>query len=160
MSEPRLANLPAFNVLGVEDDAFKIDDVDPGFHDLWMRRFMAHDAEVGAYSTDGVYYAVWFGTRGTDISVGTYLAGMAVRAGAPVPEGWVLRQVPSAEYAVFDTTLRDVGDATEHALDSWLPASDYVYDGAKPRLDYMGPGTEGQDAPVSVWIPVRRQREV
>jgi predicted transcriptional regulator YdeE len=41
---------------------------------------------------------------------------MAVRDGAKAPDGWVIRDVPAAEYTVFETTLRDVGDATEYAL--------------------------------------------
>jgi predicted transcriptional regulator YdeE len=154
MEEPRFERKGAFRVLGVEDDAYKIDEVDPGFYDLWMNRFMARADEVGAFSVDGAHYGVWFGTRGTDISVGTHLAGMAVTVDADPPDGWIMREVPAAEYAVFETTLEDVGDAAEYALDEWLPSADYEYDGDKPRFDLMPPGTTGPASPVFVWIPV------
>ena len=158
--EPRLEERDSFRVLGVEDDAYKIEEVDPGFNDLWMNRFMSrHDDDVQPHSTDGAYYAVWFDTMGIDISIskGKHLAGMAVRDDAKVPDDWVIREVPAAEYAVFDTTLRDVGGATEYALSQWLPWPDYELDTAKPRFDLMLPDTTGQESPVSVWIPVKRK---
>jgi predicted transcriptional regulator YdeE len=155
--EPRFETRGAFTVLGVEEDALKIEEVDPGFQDLWMNRFMSRHGEVHPYSTDGAYYAVWFGTRGTDISVGKYLAGMAVGADAKVPESWVRREVPAAAYAVFETTLRDVGDATDYALRQWLPNPGWELDAAKPRFDLMPPDVQGPESPVSVWIPVRRK---
>ena len=154
---PRFETRGVVRVLGVEEDAFKIDQVDPGFQDLWMNRFMAQHDTVQPYSTDGAYYAVWFGTTETDISKGKHLAGMAVRDDAMAPDGWVIREVPAAEYAVFETTLRDVGDATEQALRGWLPNSEYEMDTPKPRFDLMPPNTTGQESPVSVWIPVRKR---
>lgn len=155
MITPKFKTRSHFRVLGVEDDAYKIDEVDPGFNDLWMNRFMSRHDEVACYSTDGTYYAVWFGAKGTDISVGKHLAGMAVTAAAEAPYGWVTRDVPAANYAVFRTTLRDVGSATEYAIDEWLPRSGYELDAGKPRFDLMPPGTTGPDSPVSVWIPVK-----
>jgi len=157
MIELRFEKKDAFMVLGVEDEAYKIEEVDPGFNDLWMNRFMAKHDEVQPLSVDGAYFAVWTGTLGSDIHVGTYLAGMAVRGGAVAPEGWVVREIPAADYAVFDTTLRDIGDATEFALNRWLPGSDYLYDGDKPRFDTMPPDTSGPETPVSVWIPAIRR---
>ena len=155
--EPRFEELGPLRFLGVEDDAYKIDEVDPGFNDLWMNRFMSRHDDVQPFSIDGAYYAVWFGTTETDISNGKHLAGMAVRGDAKPPDGWVIREVPAAKYAVFETTLRDVGDATEYALSRWLPRSDYEPDTDTPRFDLMPPDTTGQESPVSVWIPVRKK---
>ena len=152
---PRFERRGSFRVMGVEDDASQIEGVDPAFHDLWMNRYMACHALVQPLSTDGAHYGVWFGTRGTDISRGTYLAGMSVDGAPPMPHGWVTRDVPAAEYAVFETTLADVGDATEYALTQWLPESEYELDPLKPRFDLMPPETTGQESPMSVWTPVR-----
>lgn len=157
MTKPRFEKRQAFQVLGVEDDAKNMEDVDPGFQDLWMNRFMSRHDEVQPHSIDGYYYAVWFGTNETDLSQGTHLAGMAISGNPPAPDGWVIRVVPAAEYAVFDSTLRDVGNATSYALTQWLPVSEYERDLTKPRFDSMPPDTIGQDSPVSVWIPVRRK---
>jgi len=157
MTEPRFEKRDAFRVLGVEDEAKNMEEVDPGFHDLWMNRFMSRHDEVQPHSIDGACYAVWFGTNEIDLSQGTHLAGMSIAGKPPVPDGWVLRDVPAAEYAVFETTLRDVGDATEYGLSQWLPKSDYERDFPKPRFDLMPSDTTGQDSPVSVWIPMRRK---
>jgi predicted transcriptional regulator YdeE len=157
MTTCRFEKREAFRVLGVEDDAKNMEEVDPGFHNLWMNRFMSRHDEVRPHSPDGAYYAVWFGTE-DDLSQGTYLAGMAVENCPPAPEGWVIKDVPAAEYAVFESTLRDVGDATYYGLNEWLPKSGCERDFPKPRFDLMPPGTTGQDSPVSVWIPVRQKK--
>ena len=157
--EPRFEEKGLFRVLGVEDDAYKIEEVDPGFNDLWLNRFESRWDEVEPYSIDGACYGVWYGFTETDILKGTCLAGMAVGDDAKTPEGWVIRDIPASNYAVFETTLRDIGDTTEYALRQWLPRSDYELDTPKPRLDLMPPDTLTQESPVSVWIPVRKKGE-
>lgn len=81
--EPRFKKCEAFRVLGVEDNVGNIEEANPGFHDLWMNRFMSRHDNVQPHSTDGAYYAVWFGTCEVDPSQGTYLAGMAVTGNHP-----------------------------------------------------------------------------
>ena len=155
--EPRIEERDGFRVLGIEDDAQKLDDEDPGFEDIWMNRFMSRHDDVKQYSTDGSYYGLFFNTIGTDLSKARYLAGMAVGPEAVAPEGWVIREIPAAEYAVFETTLRDVGDASEEALSHWLPNSDFEQDTSKPRFDQMPPDTSGPESPTWVWIPIERK---
>lgn len=94
--ESRFEERDSFRVLGVEDDAYKIDEIDPGFNDLWMNRFESRWNDVEPYSTDGICYGVWSGFTETNILTGTCLAGMAVRDDAMVPEGWVIREIPAA----------------------------------------------------------------
>jgi predicted transcriptional regulator YdeE len=157
MTEPRFEKRGAFRVLGVEDAAGNIEEVDPGFNELWMNRFMSRHDEIQPHSVDGAYYGVWFGTNGIDLTQGTYLAGMAVLGNPLLPDGWVIKTIPEAEYAVFESTLRDIGDATEYGLGRWMPNSDYERDFPKPRFDLMPPNTADQESRVSVWIPVRRK---
>ncbi len=155
--QPRIEKRDAFRVLGVEDDAAKLDTEDPGFENLWMKRFMSQYEEIGPHSTDGAHYGVFFNTSGTDLMGGRYLAGMAVELDAPVPKGWVTRDISAAEYAVFDTSLGDIGETSDNALSKWLPDSGFEQDTSKPRFDFHPPGTKGQDSPVSVWIPVKER---
>jgi predicted transcriptional regulator YdeE len=155
--KPRMEKRDVFRVIGVEDEAAKINGEDPGFGQLWMERYMPQSKEIEPYSTDGAAYGVFFNTKGTDLTGGRYVAGAAVRADAPVPKGWVMREIPAAEYAVFDTTLRDIGETSDEALESWLPNSGFEQDTAKARFDYHPPGTSAQESPVSVWIPVKRR---
>ena len=155
--EPRFEERIPFRVLGVEDDAYKSEEVDPGFNDLWLNRFESLWDDVQPYSIDGACYGVWFGFTETDILKGTCLAGMAVRDDAKAPKGWIIKEIPAAKYAVFETTPRDIGEATEYALSKWLPLSDYELDTPKPRFDFMPPDTLIPESPVSVWIPVRKR---
>jgi len=152
--KPHFEHREAFRVLGVEAPAWHIDEVDPGFNDLWLNRFMAHHDQVQPHSADQAYYGVWFGTLPRDLSQGTHLAGMAIEGDPPVPDGWVIRDIPAADYAVFDSTLHHVGSATEFALWHWLPESEFAFDTTKPRFDWMPPDTAGPDSLTAVWIPV------
>ncbi|GMQ79505.1 MAG: hypothetical protein BMS9Abin02_2102 [Anaerolineae bacterium] len=156
--KPRIEKKDAFRVLGVEDDAVKIDTEDPGFQDLWMNRFMSQHEEIKPHSTDGAHYGVFFNTSGTDLTGERYLAGMAVDLDTPAPEGWVTRDIPAAEYAVFDTSLREIGETSNKALSKWLPGSKFEQDTSIPRFDFHPPGTKGQDSLVSVWIPIKRRQ--
>jgi predicted transcriptional regulator YdeE len=102
---------------------------------------------------------LFFGTNGTATRHGRYLAGMAIYDDTLAPEGWVIRDIPAAEYAVFETTLRDVGETTLEALTHWLPNSDFEQDIAKPRFDFMPPDTTGQMSRVAVYIPVQKKSQ-
>ena len=157
---PRFEERGPFQVLGVEDDAYKIEEVDPSFNDLWLNRFESQWNDVEPYSIDGACYGVWFGFTESNILRGTRLAGMAVRDGARIPEGWIIREITAANYAVFETTLRYTGDVTVYALSQWLSESDYELDTPKSRFDLMPPDTLTQESPVSVWIPVRKKEKV
>lgn len=118
---------------------------------------MSRHDDVQPYNIDGAYYAVWFGCTETDFLRGKYLAGIAVRGDAKTPPGWVIRDIRAAKCALFETTLRDIGDATDYAQNQWLPGSDYELDTPKPRFDLTPPDTATQESPVSVWIPVRKR---
>ena len=115
--KPRTEKRDAFHIVGVEDDAAKIDGEDPGFQNLWMSQFVSRHDEITLRSTDGAHYGVFFNTSGTDLTGGRYLAGMAVEVDTPVPGGWVTRDTPAAEYAVFDTSLREIGETADEAFD-------------------------------------------
>jgi hypothetical protein len=73
-----MAKRDAFRVVGVEDDAAKIEGEDPGFGKLWFGRFMPLSKEVEPYRTNGVSYGVFSNARGIDLTGGRYVAGVAV----------------------------------------------------------------------------------
>lgn len=146
MIEPHFESRAAFRVLGIQDVA-------ANFLDLWDNRFMLQHDIVQPQSTDKAYYAVWFET-GEDLSQGMHLAGMTVGEDVTIPDGWIVREIPAATYAVFDSTLGNVGDTTYQALHDWLPNSEYSWDRSKPRFDLMPPDTNAQDSPTWVWIPI------
>jgi hypothetical protein len=61
--EPRFVERGSFRVLGVEDDAYKIEEIDPDFNDLWLNWFESRWDDGEPYSIDGACYGVWSGSR-------------------------------------------------------------------------------------------------
>jgi len=147
----------AFTVIGVEESFAEIEENDPGFKRIWMERFMEHHDWIVPLSSDKVYYGVFFHSNEPDTPPVRFLAGMAVDGAADLPQGWVVREIPAARYAVFETTLARNGETTHQAFSEWIPASPYEYDRPKPHLDYLPPDVEGPDSEVAVWIPVREK---
>ena len=141
----------AFRVLGVDED---IEKVAPGFMDVWGR-FSSHAGEITPLSVDGAHYGMFYDSGGD----GRYLAGMAVAANTPAPEGVIALDIAAATYAVFQTTLGDIGSED---FATWLPTEGLESDASKPQFDFHPPGTteafnRGEDPAISVWIPAWRK---
>jgi len=141
----------AFRVLGVDED---VEKVAPGFLDVWGR-FSSHAGEITVLSVDGAHYGMFYDS-GTG---GRYLAGMAVAANAPPQEGVVALDIAAATYAVFQTTVGDIGSED---FTTWLAAEGLERDASKPHFDFHPPGTteafnRGEDPAISVWIPAKRK---
>ncbi len=155
---PRLVQRPAFRVLGVEDDRATLEANDPGFANIWSRRFMPHAEAAGRASPDGVHYNVFFPDPDApaDAPTGRMLVGMEVTGEPTVPdeEGWVIREVPATTYLVFGTTVRDVGDTWGQVVDHWLPETRWRVDRAAAGLDHHPPGTANVGSPMTIWLPV------
>lgn len=87
----------------------------------------------------------------------TYLAGMEYSKDMPVPEGLEFRDVPTADYAVFEHhgSLDTLSDTYNSIYSSWLPNSEYqrrdsddfeLYD---QRFKY---GFD--DSVMEIWVPI------
>ena len=147
--EPTLTDCEPFTVMGVQE-RFTPETED--FQGIW-KRYMAHHDQIHPLSTDGVHYGVCFGTE--DEHAMDYLAGMAVPAGTPCPEGLVIRDVPVAHRAVFECTVGTIHDTYEFIHHTWIGSSPYAFDHPKPDFEQYPPGTESGDSPVFIHIPVR-----
>jgi predicted transcriptional regulator YdeE len=119
--EPKIVDRGAFTVMGVLAHGAP-DKMD--FNDVWANRFMPHNDQVVPFSTDKAYYGLWFASDEKD-GAPDYVAGMAVENVSSVPEGLVLRQVPAARYAMFECTMKTIGETYGYAYQRWLPASPY-----------------------------------
>lgn len=54
-----------------------------------------------------------------------YLAAVEVAGASDMPAGITVWEVPAATYAVFPTTLPEIGAAYDRIYGQWLPASGY-----------------------------------
>ncbi len=147
----------AFTVLGVEEEFALIERDDPGFVKIWLERFEAQHELVRSLSLDKAYYGIFFYASESVGRPARYLAGMRVAHGAETPADWVVREISAATYAVFEATLAQIGDATDHALTRWLPEAGYEHDYPRPHFDFMPPEATRADSPVTVWIPIRHR---
>ena len=149
--EPRLTDRDAFTVMGLQEH-FTPETED--FEGIW-KRFMAYHDQIQPHSTDRAYYGVCFGTD--DEEAMEYVAGMAVPAGTECPESLVIREVPAAQYAVFECQVATIHETYEHIHGTWVAASQYTYDRPKPDFEQYPPGTDSGDSPVLIHIPVRER---
>ena len=147
----------AFTVLGVEEEFALIERDDPGFVKIWLERFEVKHELVRSLSLDQAYYGIFFYAPERAGRPASYLAGMRVAHICETPADWVVREILAARYAVFETTLAQIGDATDHALAFWLPEAGYEHDYPRPHFDFMPPEATRADSPVTVWIPIRHR---
>jgi predicted transcriptional regulator YdeE len=121
---------------------------------------MKHNDSIMPYSLDKTHYGVCFLDPQTSRQT-RYLAGMIVDGSPDLPEedGWIIRTVLATKYAVFDTTLRDVGETWDKVLNEWLPKSGYRVDPRGAYLDCMPPGTTQPESPMTIWLPLEVKPE-
>ncbi len=84
-----------------------------------------------------------------------YVAGFEVSDTADIPEGMVSWLVPEQKYAVFPCTLPTIGQAYEHAHNTWLPQSGYQRAGG-PDFELYDDDFDPQvqDSKMYVYIPI------
>ncbi|MBN1934250.1 MAG: GyrI-like domain-containing protein [Anaerolineae bacterium] len=86
-----------------------------------------------------------------------YVAGIAVTDASHVPEGMVVRQVPEAKYAVFETKLSNIGKTYDYAMHTWLPQSGYAW-GQSPDFEMYGAEFDPahpQEGTLYVYVPIK-----
>jgi predicted transcriptional regulator YdeE len=151
--QPDFINREAFSVMGILN---RIDPMTADYQAIWGGQFGPVHDQVKAQSTDQGCYGVYFATD--EPGMADMLAGMAVGAVADVPEGLVLREVPTATYAVFECAMDALGPTWAAIYEEWLPASDqYEEDETKACLEYFPPGAEDGRAPVLIHVPVKNK---
>ena len=151
--EPTFVDRKAFTVMGVQE---RFTQETEDFEGIW-KRYMAYHDQIHPLSTDGAHYGVCFGTE--DAEAMDYLAGMAVPAGTPCPEGLVIRDLPAARDAVFECTVKTIHDTYEFIHQTWIASSPYVFDHPTPDFEQYPPGTESGASPVFIHVPVRAREE-
>jgi len=111
---------PTFLVMGAVARISGTIDTSSAVERIW-RQFESHHDQVMPLSTDRSYYGVRFPVEGTDEI--EYQAGMLVRKAYTTPAGLMVREIPSARYAVFRCLPRVVEETYRAILGTWLPQS-------------------------------------
>lgn len=148
--EPKIISREAFTVAGLVHrgvvDADKIGE-------LWGR-FFSRCGELPGIIAPDVAYGVM---ANYDEASGEfdYIAGVEVASGDALPTGFVAAPFPAVEWAVFTTTIPEMGQAYPYIYGTWLPGSGYQH-GPAAEFELYGPTFDPgkPESPVDIWIPV------
>lgn len=148
--EPKIVSKAAFTVAGLVHrgvaDSQKMSE-------LWGR-FFARYPELQGLVTGEAGYGVMANYDETTQEF-DYIAGMEVAAGAGLPEGFVAVPIPAGEWAVFTTTIPEMGQTYPFIYGTWLPQSGYAH-GPAPEYEWYGPAFDPSkpESPVDIYIPI------
>lgn len=147
--QPTIESSDGFTVVGIPFDATEESDFG-AFWDEFGRRMAEFPGALEDQPTYGVSYAFT-----EESQIFTYLAGIRVEGDVPLPEGWTEVDLVVGTYAVFETTLADVGDLMTHIYRDWLPASAYERLDAPEFERYAADfDPDAPTATFSIYIPV------
>jgi predicted transcriptional regulator YdeE len=148
--EPKITTRESFTVLGVLN---RIDPMSADYSTIWEKQFMPYHDTIRALANDTGYFGVYFGTE--EPGKVDFIAGMSVGAVDHVPEGLVMREVPTAQYAVVDCGMDAIGPTWGFIYGEWLQKSDrYTEATEKACFEYFPPGIEKGEGKVSIHVPV------
>lgn len=156
MLAPKMMSKAAFRVIGKSCESTMNNNKIPA---LWETFGQFCEQIPGVLNPDtglGICYFVDMADMNDDTPF-TYLAGMEVKPDQEVPEGMSFRDVPAAEYAVFEHigSLVNLHDTYDSIYGEWMPKSGYsraeaddfeLYD---ERFKYGAP-----ESVMEIWVPV------
>lgn len=154
-SQPKIIRREKFLVMGILTRMTPGTESGEKFGAIW-NAFEAQRERINIHSTDQKYYGVSFAPA----SQGQfeYLAGMAITPVQTVPAGLVVREVPTATYAVFACPVPAIGPTKRSIFREWRGTSGYQVDNSAPAFEQYPPA-ENPEAPVLIHIPIRESRQ-
>ena len=153
--EPKFVEKEAFNVMGFCLRGDPMSEEEHMDHEGAWREFMKRYEEVKTFSTDGAYYGAYFGVEGEE-GMMDLIAGMAVSNVEKAPEGLVIREVPKAYYAIFESKLKTIAQTYHHIFQEWLPKSSYESDDVtKPNFEFYPPDFSPESSSLFIHVPIK-----
>jgi AraC family transcriptional regulator len=111
--------------------------------------------EVENMADDTAAYGI---SANMDIETGEfdYIAGFEVSGTEAVPEGMVAFEVPGGRYAVFTTTLSQIGETFHNAYHTWLPQAGHQPTGG-PEFELYDEQFDPQDpnSEFDLYVPIQ-----
>jgi len=148
--EPKIVRKDAFTVIGVPARG---NPMTMDYRDIWENRFMKVHDQVKPLSAEDAYFGAYFATE--EENVVDMIAGVAAADDAQAPEGLAARELPAADYAVFECKLAGIAETWQAIMAQWLPASGYAYDPSKAAFEQYPSDCQGPDSDVSIFVPVK-----
>lgn len=158
MLSPKMKTKAAFRVIGKTCESTMKQNNIPALWDQFGKFNPQIPGILNPQAAIGVCYFEEM-DKMTDDTPFTYLAGMEVKPDQEAPEGMLARDVPAAEYAVFEhvgslATLHETYDAI---YGEWMPKSGYSRAEADDFELYDERFKFGQpDSVMEIWVPIVR----
>ncbi len=149
--QPQFVTKPAFTVVGM---LIHPTPMSPEIPALWDE-FAPRIGEIEHIAEAGVSYGL-MDHFDQESSVFDYMAGNPVTQVVDLPVGMTRWEVPTNNYAVFETTLDNIGETFDHIYSRWLPTSDYQQ-APGPYFEHY-PATFPDSPTLSIYIPVEKKK--
>ena len=156
MQKPIIKSKPAFRVIGTSCLSTMKNNTIPALWDTFgsycdkIPAVLFPDAAIGVCYFEG-------SEEMTDDTPFTYLAGMEVKPDQEAPEGMISRDVPAAEYAVFEHhgSLVSLHDTYNSIYGEWMPNSGYTRAEADDLELYDERFKYGAaESIMEIWVPI------
>jgi len=150
--KPRIVDKEPFAVLGITAHG-KPSEFNYG--EIWNRFMSQYFNKIKQFSIDKAYYGVYFGEQGTELV--DLVVGMAVANVGGIPDGLVLREIPSAHYAVFECKMESISQTWGYIYGEWFPTSGYEHD-KNYDFEYFPPDGSEAGSPVYIHVPIKPEK--
>jgi len=150
--EPKIVSKPAFTIVGVK---YRGKNESNEIKQMWDD-FGPRMGEIKHMVDKHVCYGVCANMDEQSHEF-DYFAGFEVDSTADIPGRMVSFEVPAATYAVFRTTLPDVGQTFDHAYCNWMPQSGYQATGG-PDLELYDEEFDPADleSTFEIFVPIMK----
>jgi predicted transcriptional regulator YdeE len=149
--EIKVVERPAFTIVGLKYRGQAGSNAIP---QLWQA-LGPRTGEIEGIADDTAAYGI---SANADMESGEfdYIAGFSVTSTEHVPEGMVAFEVPGGRYAVFATTLPQIGETFQNAYHTWLPQAGHQPTGG-PEFELYDERFDPQDpdSEFDLYIPIQ-----
>jgi predicted transcriptional regulator YdeE len=151
--DPKIIKRDHFKVTGTLTRIDPQNDKTETYVSIW-NQFESYQDQIRPNSIDQAYYGVSLNTDKKGVF--DYLAGMAVSNENAVPEVLAVREIPAADYAVFECPIQKIAETKQFIFQKWLPVSKYELNAANPGFEQYPPADD-TTSPVLIHIPIKEK---
>ena len=148
--EPKIVERGGFTIIGMKYRGKNENSEIPRMWEILNPRA----CEIKDRVDDRVAYGI---SANMDESTGTfdYIAGFEVSHAEEIPEEMVRFEIPGGKYAVFRTTLPQLGETFMYAYRTWVPQSGYQLTG-RPDFEVYDKAFDPHDpnSEFDVYVPI------
>ena len=148
--EPKIVSKGALTLAGLAHRGV-VDG--PKVSELWGKFFARIGELQGVVTPDTAYGVMANFDEATEEF--DYIAAVEVASAEGLPAGFVATPIPASQWAVFTSTIPEMGQIYPYIYSTWLPQSGYQH-GPAPEFELYGPTFDPAkpESPVDIYIPV------